>query len=159
MRQNPSIGVCIPTRNQSEFVTDALSSAFAQTVLPVDVVVSDDAGTDDTAKVVEQFRATLPPELSARLRYSRSQEPLGIGGNFDRAVRLAAGDFVVKLDSDDILEPDFIKILADQLEANCAGWAHIATCSMCVPTCHLSVWRILVKSRILCGERRIASLS
>ncbi|HXA45479.1 MAG TPA: glycosyltransferase family 2 protein [Candidatus Angelobacter sp.] len=125
MRQNPSIGVCIPTRNQSEFVTDALSSAFAQTVLPVDVVVSDDAGTDDTAKVVEQFRATLSPELSSRLRYSRSQEPLGIGGNFDRAVRLAEGDFVVKLDSDDILEPDFIKILADQLEANPrAGWAH-----------------------------------
>jgi hypothetical protein len=119
------VAVCIPTRNQSEYIGDALRSAFAQSVPAVDVVVSDDGGTDDTAEVVERFRATLPSELRSRLRYERSPVALGIGGNFDRAVRLAAGDLVVKLDSDDILEPDFIKILAGQLEANPkAGWAH-----------------------------------
>jgi hypothetical protein len=120
-----NVAVCIPTRNQSELISDALRSAFAQSVLPVDVVVSDDAGTDDTAAVVERFRATLRPELQSRLRYDRSPAVLGIGGNFDRAVRLAAGELVVKLDSDDLLEPDFIKVLAGRLQANPkAGWAH-----------------------------------
>lgn len=120
-----SISVCIPTRNQAEFITDALRSAFAQTMLPAEVVVSDDAGTDDTVATVKQFGATLSPELRARLRYERNATPLGIGGNFDRAVRLANGDFVVKLDSDDMLEPDFISRLASQMEANPqAGWAH-----------------------------------
>jgi len=120
-----NVAICIPTRNQAEFIQDALRSAFAQTVLPTDVVVSDDGGTDDTAAVVERFRETLPVEWRARLRYERSPVALGIGGNFDRAVRLAEGEFVVKLDSDDVLESNFIKILAGQLKANPkAGWAH-----------------------------------
>ena len=119
------VAICIPTRNQSEFITDTLVSAFAQSVLPVDVVISDDAGTDDTPAVVERFRATLAPELRSRLRYDRSPVGLGIGGNFDRAVRLAQGEFVVKLDSDDLLEPEFVEILGKSLEANpTAGWAH-----------------------------------
>lgn len=120
-----NVAVCIPTRNMSEFIGDALRSAFAQTVLPVDVVVSDDGGTDDTAAVVERFRETLPLDLRPRLRYEHSPVALGIGGNFDRAVRLAAGELVVKLDADDLLEPDFIKILAGGLVDNPkAGWAH-----------------------------------
>jgi hypothetical protein len=125
MPERQNIAVCIPTRNQSGYIGDTLSSAFAQTQLPVDVVVSDDAGTDDTAAVVEQFRATLPTELRSRLRYDRSATALGIGGNFDRSVRLAKGELVVKLDSDDLLEPGFIEILGKSLEANPkAGWAH-----------------------------------
>lgn len=119
------IGVCIPTRNQAEFIEDALASAFAQTLVPSDVVVSDDAGSDNTVEVVERFRQTLAPELQPRLRYDRSPVGLGIGGNFDRAVRLAQGDFVVKLDSDDILERDFVQALSQRLEAHPrAGWAH-----------------------------------
>lgn len=119
------IAICIPTRNMSVYVPDALRSAFAQTVAPCDVVVSDDAGTDDTGEVVEKFRATLSAELRSKVRYERSPKQLGIGGNFDRAVRLAQGEFVVKLDSDDMLEPDFIKRLSEGLRANPrAGWAH-----------------------------------
>jgi hypothetical protein len=125
MNLSGPVAICIPTRNQSGVITDALRSAFGQTVAPCDVVVSDDAGTDDTAAMVEAFRKTLPLEKQARLRYDRSAQQLGIGGNFDRAVRLAQGDFVVKLDSDDILEPEFIEILSAHLQNNpLAGWAH-----------------------------------
>ncbi len=119
------IGICIPTRNQSAYIPDALRSAFAQTTRPCDVVVSDDAGTDDTSAVVEAFRQTLAPELRGLLRCERSDKLLGIGGNFDRAVRLAKGEFVVKLDSDDLLEADFVARLSEGLQANPkAGWAH-----------------------------------
>lgn len=125
MAQNQKVAICIPTRNQSGFIIDALHSAFAQTVIPCDVVVSDDAGTDDTEAVVEAFRDSLPPGRRELLRYERSPEQLGIGGNFDRAVRLAQGEFVVKLDSDDILESAFIEHLSNHLETNPqTGWAH-----------------------------------
>jgi hypothetical protein len=109
----------------AEYIPDALRSVFEQTLLPVDVVVCDDAGTDNTVEVVEQFRAKLAGEMRGRLRYERSPVALGIGGNFDRGVRLAEGDLVVKLDADDLLEPDFIEILSKQLESfPQAGWAH-----------------------------------
>lgn len=123
--QNTPVGICIPTCNQAEFIGDALRSAFAQTILPCDIIVSDDAGSDDTELVIERFRGTLPDELRHLLRYERSNAQLGIGGNFDRAVRLAQGEFVVKLDSDDMLEPNFIEVLAGLFQANLsAGWAH-----------------------------------
>lgn len=85
----------------------------------------DDAGTDNTQAAVARFGRTIPSELRPLLRYERNEETLGIGGNFDRAVRLTQGDFVAKLDSDDTLEPNFVKVLGDQLTANPkAGWAH-----------------------------------
>jgi len=125
MQGSQSVGICIPTRDQAEFIGDALRSAFSQNILPCDVVISDDAGTDATATVVEQFRLTLEPRLRTILRYHRNTNVLGIGGNFDRAVRLTHGDFVVKLDSDDVLESNFVEVLAEQLQANGqAGWAH-----------------------------------
>lgn len=125
MPTSPPVAICIPTRNQASLIVDALHSAFNQTIMPCDVVISDDAGTDDTASVVEAFRASLPPDQRALLRYDRNPQQLAIGGNFDRAVRLAQGEFVVKLDSDDILEPEFIEVMSAQLQSNPrTGWAH-----------------------------------
>ena len=120
-----AVGVCIPTRNQAEFVTDAIRSSLEQTVTPCDIVVLDDAGTDDTKTVVGNLRESLPTHLRALLRFERNADVLGIGGNFDRAVRLCRGDFVIKLDSDDILEPTFAEELAKSLQDHPkAGWAH-----------------------------------
>jgi glycosyltransferase involved in cell wall biosynthesis len=125
MGTSRTIGVCIPTRNQAEFIEDALASAFCQTIAPCEVVVSDDAGTDDTEGVVESFRQRLALPLRARLRYERNSAVLGIGGNFDRAVRLTDGDFVIKLDSDDLLERRFAEVLSRHLERSpAAGWGH-----------------------------------
>jgi glycosyltransferase involved in cell wall biosynthesis len=121
----PAISICIPTRNQAEFIGDALASAFAQNRLPLEVIVSDDASNDATPAVVQGFRAALPGALAARLKYLRNHVALGFGGNFDMAVSACAGDYCVKLDSDDILEPTFLEVLGSGLDASSkAGWAH-----------------------------------
>lgn len=120
-----ALSICIPTRNQADMILDTLRSAFAQTRPAGEVVVSDDASTDDTPGVVAAYAAALPAEQRARLRYVRHPEALGIGGNFDAAVRLTRGEFCVKVDSDDILEPHFAATLVDLLEHHPrAGWAH-----------------------------------
>jgi glycosyltransferase involved in cell wall biosynthesis len=119
------VSICIPTRNQGKYLCDALGSAFAQTVQPIEVVISDDAGTDDTEIVVKNFRQSLSRDRANLLRYDRSPVALGIGGNFDRAVRLGNGEYCIKLDADDILEPNFAEVLAGELQLNPqAGWAH-----------------------------------
>lgn len=125
MSEVPSIAVAIPTRHQSDLLVDALDSVFGQTVPVGDVVVCDDAGEDDCGGVVEAYRRGLSAERAGVLRYVRNVECLGIGGNFDRAVREAKGEYVIKLDSDDILEPRFAEVLGGELERNVrAGWAH-----------------------------------
>ncbi len=120
MKTGSSIAVAIPTRNRSNLLGDALDSVFRQTVSVVDVVVCDDAGTDDCGAVVEAYRRKLPAEKAGVPRYMRNEACLGIGGNFDRGVREAAGEYVIKLDSDDTLEPRFAEVLGGALEG-CTG--------------------------------------
>ncbi len=125
MTSIPTIGICIPTRNQAGTLAETLHSAFAQTRAPIDVIVCDDAGSDDTPAVIDTFRAQLPADQRAILRYVRHPQALGIGGNFDFAVRAAHGTYCVKVDSDDVLEPTYIETLAALLDAHPqAGWAH-----------------------------------
>lgn len=119
------VSICIPTRNQAQYITDTLVSAFAQTHPVVEVIVCDDASTDATAAVVQAFRAGLPAEDRHKLKYHRNPVALKIGGNFSMAVSLCQGDYVVKVDSDDILEPTFVETLYQALESHPeAGWAH-----------------------------------
>lgn len=118
------VSIAIPTRNQAEYIAETLDSAYAQTYANVvEVIVCDDASDDDTPDIVRDYArnaAQGPP-----LRYERNEQPLKIGGNFNRAVRLAGGDYVVKLDSDDILGPRFVETLAAALDQHPrAGWAH-----------------------------------
>lgn len=125
MTNSANVSVCIPTRNQSGYVLDTLESVLRQTVLPCEIVVSDDASTDATKEVVAKFGALQGSKLKGGVRYVRNDQALGLGGNSDRAVRLGSGDYCVKLDSDDMLEPRFVEVLKAQLEANPkAGWAH-----------------------------------
>jgi glycosyltransferase involved in cell wall biosynthesis len=120
-----SISICIPTRNQAQYITDTLASAFAQTYPVSEVVVCDDASTDDTVAVVEAFRSRLSDENREKLKYHHNPVALKIGGNFAKAVSLCQGDFVIKVDSDDILEPNFAESLYSALKSHPqAGWAH-----------------------------------
>jgi GT2 family glycosyltransferase len=78
MNLSVPVAICIPTRNQSGLITDALRSAFGQTIAPRDVVVSDDAGTDDTEAVVEAFRATLMAEAELHVKEGLIQVALSV---------------------------------------------------------------------------------
>jgi len=121
----PAVSVCIPTRNQEDLIADTLQSAYEQTHLVHEVIVTDDASTDGTRETVESFRQSLPESRRASLVYEHQAEPLGIGGNFNRAVSLGSGEFCVKVDSDDILGPRFVESLVGAMRDHPqAGWAH-----------------------------------
>ncbi|GAA4439503.1 hypothetical protein GCM10023188_35920 [Pontibacter saemangeumensis] len=116
------VSVCIPTYNQAQFVSQAVRSAFKQTVAPYEVIVSDDCSTDETYEVL----TNLAKEVSD-LKIVRQPFNLGISGNTDYCLRLATGDFVIRLDSDDYLSPNYVKKLGELLlQYPDAGYAHAA---------------------------------
>ncbi|MBC5784878.1 glycosyltransferase [Ramlibacter sp. USB13] len=97
------VSVMIPTYNQAGFIREAIASALAQTYENLEVIVGDDASTDDTAAVVAGFS-------DPRLRYVRHPANLGRTGNY-RALLYehATGEWVVNLDGDDyFIDSDFI---------------------------------------------------
>lgn len=95
------------TRDGARFLERQLASLAAQTRPPDELVVSDDASTDATAAIVNTFAARAPFPV----RFSRNPAPLGVVGNFERAIEMTTGDVVALCDQDDLWFPDKLKML------------------------------------------------
>lgn len=102
-----TISVCIPTYNQSHYLPKAVDSALEQTSKEVfEIIVCDDASTDETEQVMEAYRE------NPRVRYFRQPINLGIAGNSKFALRQARGDLLIRLDSDDFLLPAYAEVVS-----------------------------------------------
>lgn len=116
------VSVCIPTFNQSAHIEQAILSASNQTRKPFEIIVCDDFSTDITASILEKLSCQIPI-----LKVVIQPQNLGISANVDHCLRLATGDYIVRLDSDDILLPGYIEELASLLDKFPeAGYAHAA---------------------------------
>ena len=92
------VSVLIPTFNQAKYISQAIESALQQDWPELEVVVSDDASSDDTQYTLEKYRG------DQRLRISRNAENLGRVGNYRKCLyELAHGTWALILDGDDYL--------------------------------------------------------
>jgi cellulose synthase/poly-beta-1,6-N-acetylglucosamine synthase-like glycosyltransferase len=138
MTGNPTVAICIPTYNQSRYLVEAVTSACSQTYPGVEVWVSDDASTDDTAQVLARLALRF-----AQLRYHVQPQNLNIAGNTTWLLAQPQTDFVVRLDSDDVMEPNYVATLLPLMLANpTAGYAHSAVAVIDEEGKRLSVTRV-----------------
>jgi hypothetical protein len=83
---------------------------------PVELVVGDDASTDDTLAIVE--RVVADSGVAVRLRMQRRAEPLGVVGNFAATIEACTGDLVALSDQDDVWAPGKLAALVDRFAAD-----------------------------------------
>lgn len=118
--EQPTVAVCIPTYNQAKFLEEAVLSACRQDYDNLQVWVSDDASADDTSEVMARLCKQWP-----QVRYHRQPINMGIAENSSWLLRQPQTDLLVRLDSDDLLAPGYIRTLAPLLEQYTdAGYAH-----------------------------------
>jgi glycosyltransferase involved in cell wall biosynthesis len=96
-----TVSVVMATCNGARFIDEQLASLRSQTLLPMELVVSDDCSTDETLEKIESFRLTAPFPVIVR----RNAVRLGYGENFLSATKLARGDYVAYCDQDDVWYP------------------------------------------------------
>jgi glycosyltransferase involved in cell wall biosynthesis len=114
------VSICIPTYNQAKYLQLAITSAINQTYKPYEIIVSDDCSTDDTATLLTQLSLKVP-----NLKFIRQPVNLGIAENVNRCLRMAEGDYIIRLDSDDELLPNYTKDLLELFHQYPeAGYAH-----------------------------------
>jgi glycosyltransferase involved in cell wall biosynthesis len=98
----PLVSVCIPTFNRADFLSDAIDSILAQTFRDFELVVSDNASTDETPEVLGRYR-------DPRLRLHRNDSNLGLVGNFNRCLQLARAPYLVLCCADDYWAPRLLE--------------------------------------------------
>jgi glycosyltransferase involved in cell wall biosynthesis len=105
------ISVALGTYNGAGFLAGQLRSLAAQDRRPDELVVCDDASSDETAAVVRRFAAECPFEV----RVEQNPRTLGPAGNFARAVALCRGDVIALCDQDDVWLPQKLARLEQSL--------------------------------------------
>lgn len=112
MKSAPQISVIIPAHNEERFIGRAIRSVLNQTVPreSYEVIVVDDASTDRTAYAMDLFHDEI---ISIR-----NETNLGLPGSLNRAIKVAKGKYVVRVDADDYVRADYLYILKQFLEDN-----------------------------------------
>ncbi|MFZ2199900.1 MAG: glycosyltransferase [Microgenomates group bacterium] len=98
MNTNPLVSILIPTYNSAQYLAEALDSALAQTYKNIEIIVHDDASTDATPHLLNQYH-------DPRLRMIRTTKNHGMIGGWNYIVAKAKGEYIKFLASDDLLEP------------------------------------------------------
>jgi glycosyltransferase involved in cell wall biosynthesis len=97
----PRITVAIPNFNTAHWLPGAIDSVLAQRFTDFELLVLDNASTDDSLAVVARYD-------DPRIVCNVNARNLGFAGNIHAGCRLARGDYVVFVGTDDILLPDFL---------------------------------------------------
>ena len=99
-----SISVALCTYNGEHFLQQQLDSLAAQTNLPDELIICDDASSDDTILIVENF------SRNAKFKVSIYKNPKNLGyvKNFEKAISLCRSDIIFLCDQDDVWAPSKI---------------------------------------------------
>jgi glycosyltransferase involved in cell wall biosynthesis len=110
-RRAISVSILIPNYNHAAYIGQALAALAEQSRPADEIIVVDDASTDNSLEIIDGFQARLP-----QLRVLRNPRNLGVTASINRALSEARSAYVVCSAADDWLRPDFIKRMTSVVE-------------------------------------------
>ncbi|TXN28230.1 glycosyltransferase family 2 protein [Lacisediminihabitans profunda] len=114
---NTLVSVALCTRNGAEFVEAQLRSILDQDRPPDEIIVSDDASTDETLAIVDRVLGTQPPGRAIRFVILRNAVALGVTANFESAIMSCGGEIIALSDQDDVWHPGRLERVLSEFEA------------------------------------------
>ncbi|HIC05038.1 MAG TPA: glycosyltransferase family 2 protein, partial [Nitrospirales bacterium] len=105
----PLITVYIASRNYGHFLGDAIESVLQQTIDNWELLLIDDGSIDDTSRVIDLYRE------HPKVRVHRT-EGIGLPAVNNLALREAKGEYIIRLDGDDMFDLHILQILASHLD-------------------------------------------
>ena len=105
------LSICIPTYNRAQFLSEALDSILEQQNKEIEIVISDNASTDNTDAVIMKYRKLFDNFIYEKQTYNR-----GFDNNILRTVELASSEYCWLLGSDDGLRPNALSDMLGQID-------------------------------------------
>lgn len=110
MERKPLVSIVMATFNGEDFIRQQLISLKHLTYPNLEVIISDDGSSDNTIKIINNFKKRMP------LKLVQNKGKHGLNNNFQNALSYATGEFVALSDQDDIWEKNKIEILLSRID-------------------------------------------
>ena len=101
---NPSVSIGLPVYNGGRYLREALDSILAQTFTDFELIISDNASTDNTEIICKEYA-----NRDKRISYYRNSENIGAAGNYNRTFELSSGKYFKWAAHDDLIAPEFLE--------------------------------------------------
>ena len=115
MAAPPRVSIGLPVFNGARYLRDSLDALLAQTFDDFELLIADNASTDETEAICREYAAR-----DGRIRYHRNSENVGAADNFNRVLALASAALFKWASYDDLCAPEFLErcvaILDDEPE-------------------------------------------
>lgn len=95
----PLISVVMSVYNEENYLQEAIDSILKQTVQDFELIVVDDCSTDRTREILQEYQ-------DPRIHVVRNEENRGLTANLNLAVSLAKGQYIARMDGDDLSHPN-----------------------------------------------------
>ena len=105
------VSVLVPVYNSQDFLRDTINSILGQTFKDFELILLNDASTDDSEKIIKSFDDDM-------IKYYKKEQNLGISGTRNRLMELANGEYWAVMDNDDISLPKRFEKQVDFLDKN-----------------------------------------
>lgn len=111
MRKMPLVSVGVPVFNGEKFIRNAMDSLLKQDYENIEIIVSDNCSTDNTAKIVNEYQ-----EKCDFIKIHRNTENIGAHSNFIKLLEFSNGKYFMWAAIDDYWSSEFISTLVNELE-------------------------------------------
>ncbi len=107
----PRVSIGVPVYNGQNYLREALDSLLAQTYGDFEILISDNASTDQTQAICKEYASR-----DDRIRYERQVTNLGAAANYNRVFEMARGEFFKWAAHDDVCLPTFLERCVEALD-------------------------------------------
>ncbi|MHC0440881.1 glycosyltransferase [Flavobacterium sp. 3-210] len=105
MQNNSLVTIICLCYNHEKFVAESLLSALNQDYSAIEIIIVDDFSTDNSRDVIKKFLVDYP-----QIQFIENEINLGSTKSFNKALKLAKGDFIIDLACDDVLLPNCVSL-------------------------------------------------
>ncbi|HVZ11848.1 MAG TPA: glycosyltransferase [Patescibacteria group bacterium] len=98
----PTLSVVMPVYNAAPFLKQSINSILKQTFKDFEFIIIDDASTDNSWEIVQKFAKKYPNKIRA----FQNERNVKQAKTVNRAIKMARGDFIARMDADDVSLPN-----------------------------------------------------
>lgn len=109
--RTPKVSVIIPSYNHGKFIETAINSVLAQSFQDFEIVISDDASSDDSVEKISKF-------MDPKIRFHKFKENVGAVYNTNFCINESRGEYIALLNSDDMWESKKLELQVKILDEN-----------------------------------------